>query len=149
MKQKLSEVHILEDGKDMKEVICLEGQKKKSLYHRLGPTVKHNVGQLQEKINELFLKYKKIKDERLLGVICPMCVEFSLDVLLGSYIKNYKIYNKEGGPKAFDLKIKLLKALNIIPEHIISPLELIRRIRNKFAHDLEASSFDELEEKGK
>jgi hypothetical protein len=147
MKQKLND-RLLEEGKDMKQVICLEGPKKKSLYSRLGPSIKYKAGQLQGKIDELFLKYKDIEDERLLGIICSMCVELALDVLLESYIKNYEIFKGTDRPTAFDLKIRLLRALNIIPEHIIRPLELIKKIRNKFAHDLEANNFDVLEEKG-
>ena len=48
MKKKLNNV-LLEKGEDMKQVICFEGPKKKSLHNRLGPSIKHKAEQLQKK----------------------------------------------------------------------------------------------------
>ena len=40
----------------------------------------------------------------------------------------------------FSLKIELLRALRLIPPHILLAADLIRRIRNDFAHDFETDS---------
>ena len=42
------------------------------------------------------------------------------------------------------LKIEFLKALRLIPPHILQAADIIRRVRNEFAHSISLDRFEEL-----
>lgn len=49
----------------------------------------------------------------------------------------------------FSLKIKLLRALAVVPRHLIEAADLVRAIRNEFAHNLRVDTLADLTDKTK
>jgi hypothetical protein len=108
--------------------------------------VKKDKGQIEEirtKLNKYLERYKKTSDDRALALMCALAIENELDELLKSWIPTYKILIEN---KDFDFssKINLAKSLKIIPGKILNAIEPIKRIRNIFAHNLDAVTFEDV-----
>lgn len=83
-------------------------------------------------------------DERSFVIVSSVVVERYLDSLLGAIIPGYGGL-AEKREVTFSLKLELLKALRLIPSHIVVAANLIRRVRNKFAHDLACDGLEQLD----
>ncbi|MFH1383142.1 MAG: hypothetical protein ABIH70_09685 [Chloroflexota bacterium] len=83
----------------------------------------------------------KAKDDRLLAVAGALAVEDALDSLLIAYIPKYKIL-KDNKDITFAIKTDLMRSLKLIPAHLLRAVEVIRKIRNEFAHELHIDHFD-------
>jgi hypothetical protein len=89
---------------------------------------------------EFFAKAEKIDDDRFVAVVTALIVEDRLDACLGSFLPRYSILLKT---QDFTLanKIRLMQALDFVPRLLLSASDLIRSIRNEFAHNLEQETF--------
>lgn len=88
----------------------------------------------------------RAKEERLLALIGAISVEEALDSLLGAYIPNYKLI-LENTDFTFSMKVEIAYSLNLIPKHILNSSDLVRKIRNKFAHDINVDRFEYLDKR--
>jgi hypothetical protein len=99
-----------------------------------------------EKIRKQFIRHKKFieqtKEERLLSIVAALSVEEAMDLCLRSYIPKYQAKLEGTRDFSFFLKIQLARSLCLIPGHILNGADLIREIRNKFAHDLDIEGFN-------
>ena len=94
---------------------------------------------------ELLRKTEKLEDERLLAIVTALIVEDRLDTALESFIPKYKRL-LEKGDFTFSVKIALLESLALVPVRITRAADVIRRVRNEFAHHLEFERLDQLKE---
>jgi hypothetical protein len=89
---------------------------------------------------ELFAKVEKLDDDRLVAVVTALIVEDRLDACLGSFLPRYsKLLDTQDSTLAN--KIRLMQALDFVPRLLLSASDLIRSIRNEFAHNLERETF--------
>jgi hypothetical protein len=139
-------MEIVRDMPEGAPIINIEGKKGESLFRR---PVKWFVEKDIELIREQFERYKKFietaKEERLLALIGALSMEEALDLFLGAYIPDYKRILEE---KDFTLsmKIEIALSLRLIPRHILNSADIVRKIRNEFAHNLSINYFDSLDE---
>ena len=139
-------MEIVNDMPEGAPIKNIEGKKGESLF-------RHPIIWFVEKdiklIREQFERYKKFveaaKEERLLVLIGALSMEEALDLFLGAYIPGYKRVSEK---KDFTLsmKIEIALSLRLIPSHILNAADLIRAIRNEFAHNLSIDCFDSLDE---
>ncbi len=104
---------------------------------------KKEMKDIKEKLKKYLDKYKKTSDDRALALMCALAVENELEELLKKWIPTYKILIEEKGFD-FSSKINLVKASKLIPGKILNAIEPIKRIRNIFAHNLDATTFEDV-----
>jgi len=131
--------------------LIISGKKGESLFYNADMfnsllVMNDNVITISKQLTRYITLVNKAKEERLLALIAAMSIEEALDSLLSAYIPDYKRIPKK---KDFtsSMKIEIAKSLRLIPRHIMNTANLVRAIRNEFAHDLSIDSFDSLNEK--
>jgi len=82
-------------------------------------------------------------DDRSFVIVSAVVVERYLDALLGAFIPKYNLLT-EKREFTFSLKLDLLSAMRLIPPHILQLADVIRQVRNEFAHELDCNRLDEL-----
>jgi hypothetical protein len=82
-------------------------------------------------------------DERSLVIVSAVVTEAYLDSLLKEIMPGYLSLAKHRDV-TFSLKLGMLKAMRLIPSHVVDTADLIRRIRNEFAHNLDCSALNSL-----
>jgi hypothetical protein len=95
---------------------------------------------------ELFTKTEGLSDDRLLALVTALIVEGRLDATLSSFLPRYARLT-DASDFTFSLKIALLESLAFVPPQVCSAADLLRKVRNEFAHNLDISSFDQLKPK--
>jgi hypothetical protein len=90
--------------------------------------------------------FDRLDDDRLIAVVGALLVERATDDLLGSIMPSYKAL-KSRREVTHSIKIEILRALALVPTSILGHADLVRKIRNDFAHDIERSAFRHLEAK--
>lgn len=100
----------------------------------------------QKYLTEMWQHYRNATDERLLALLGALCVEASLDILLGKFIQDYESL-KTDTDVTFSLKIKIAEAMCLIPRKILNSCHLVRQVRNEFVHNLEISRLNQLKAK--
>jgi len=129
------------------EIIDIEGPAGESLFWHLKEwLVRDRVSVLQRRLDELWLHYKDVEDERLLALLGALCLEAALDDLLRGFAPSYDVV-LENTETTFSIKTCFARGLRLIPSKILNSRDLARRIRNDFAHNLEISTFRELDTK--
>lgn len=127
----------------------LEGKKGKQVFHEpffeLMDSRKWN-----DEIASYFQQFNALKDERASVIFFAIAIESELDSLNSKVFKNYKVFEDDQN-FTFSIKIKMLKALALIPEDIITCIILVKDIRNKFAHNIDIHNIKDLssDSKGK
>lgn len=105
------------------------------------PTVPYS-----NELPELFEKVEELHDHRLLSLVTALIVENRLDKLLDAHCPRYNRLI-EASQFTFSIKIRMLEALCLIPYTITEACNILREIRNEFAHNLEKTKFSDLPEK--
>ncbi len=138
-------MEIIHDKSDKGPIINIEGEKGESLFRR--PVIWFIEGDFQ-RIKEQYESYQKLiegaKEERLLAIIGALSMEEALDLFLGSYLPDYSNL-EENRDFSLSMKIDLAHSLRLIPKHILNTADLIRSVRNKFAHNLNIICFGALD----
>ena len=96
--------------------------------------------------NEMGKFYKRVnetKDERSFVILMALVVEFHIDAVFRAFFPNSKELLKDIS-FTFSLKIIILKSLRLIPDRVFQYADLIRKIRNEFAHKIEIDRIHEL-----
>lgn len=128
-------------------IINIEGTKGESIFYRpLGWTLKEDLKLISNQYEEYERIIREAKEERLLALVGNLSMEEALDYFLAAYIPHYE-YLSENRGFSLAMKIDLGHSLCLIPKHLLDAADLVNRIRNEFAHDLQMKSFDSLETK--
>lgn len=85
-------------------------------------------------------------DHRSRIVLAGMIVESYFDRLLKCFFLDYK-HLSDRSDFTFSFKISLLKSMRMIPNNIITMCDLIRKVRNVFAHNFEIDSIEQIDSK--
>lgn len=131
-----------------------DGEKGESLFTRpfmMSPSrqTDHNT-----EMPELFEKIKKESgNDRSFVITTSLVIEHNIDRFLQILIPGYdgelidiKDYRRD---LEFGLKIRLMKALKIIPKNILDCVDCVKNVRNDFAHDLDIDSLELISETNK
>jgi hypothetical protein len=86
----------------------------------------------QNDLPELFSKSDN-EDMRINTLLTILVIENRLDHYLTLLLPKYKCITRP----TLSTKIQIVKSFNLIPPEILSGCEILNRIRNKFAHDLD------------
>ena len=101
----------------------------------------------QTRSREIFQRLGAFKDDRSMALISALVCEAYVDRILSTFMPGYVSNIKEDSNFSFSMKIKVLRALDIVPRHLTRGADLVREVRNKFAHNLELDSLEDVEKK--
>lgn len=125
--------------------IDLSGNKGETLFwdvYVYAETLKKSIGDAQKEFELIRSEFVVIKDDRSRAIVAAMIIEQKIDQLLSTYIPSYKKLEsiKEF---SFSFKIEMALSLKILPSKILNSIDPLRKIRNKFAHQLSIKSFEQ------
>jgi hypothetical protein len=117
------------------------GTEGETLFHQPYPT---KFGKLHDNSRDPILARNKTpnQDDRSLALVSAMVSENYIDRMLKLLLPSFE-FRREG---AASMKISLLAAFAIIPKHLTSAAQLLNKTRNEFAHNLQLTSFAELDD---
>ncbi len=95
----------------------------------------------------LLKKVRDAGDDRSMVLVSAMVCETYIDRLLAILLPKYSRLLDDAGNFTLSTKIKLLESFEIIPLHLTRAADLVRQIRNAFAHNLEVSSLSDVDPK--
>ena len=92
-------------------------------------------------------RYEKADDRSCAILFGSYLESLTIDALIEACkhpdILDKKLISGNGPLSSFSARIDLLMAFGFISEEVYKDLHLVRRIRNRFAHELELDRFDE------
>ena len=88
-----------------------------------------------------FKRLNKINDDRSFVILALAVLEYQIDRFLKAFIPKYDVLIKSN--TNISTKTDIIKAFNLIPTHIVDMVDLLRNIRNVFAHYLEIDGFED------
>lgn len=94
---------------------------------------------LQRELDQYWAHYKDLADERAVVVVGALCVEDCLDQMINALFPSSTILH-ENRDFTFSLKIDIIQAFKLIPSRILHHSDVVRKMRNDFAHNLEFKS---------
>jgi hypothetical protein len=80
-------------------------------------------------------------DDRSFVLLTAVVVERYLDNLIGQLAPGF-VQLSDNREFTFSAKISILKSFRLLPPHILQAADLIRRVRNLFAHDFETEQLE-------
>lgn len=87
------------------------------------------------------------KDDRSKVILGALVVEANLDHVLATWMPGFaRLTNSKDF--TFSLKTETLRAMELIPPHILDAVDLIRGVRNDFAHNLDIATLSDLKQSG-
>jgi hypothetical protein len=99
--------------------------------------------QLQSKIDGILAPAMTSQDDRLLVLLGALVIENAIDDLLASLMPGYKTLRARRD-YTLSMRIEIATALRLIPSRILSDADFVRKVRNKFVHDLSFDTFNSL-----
>ena len=95
----------------------------------------------------LLKKVHDAGDERSMVLVSAMVCETYIDRMLSILLPKYSRLLDDSASFTFSTKIKLLESFEIIPLHLTRAADLVRQVRNEFAHNLEVSLLADIDPK--
>jgi hypothetical protein len=111
------------------------------------PQVIGGINVLHEVIDELVTSIKNVfelKDDRLFALVADLLVENAIDGYLSEVMPRYKQELSDNRDFTFSLKIAVARELRLSPAKFFKGADVLRRIRNEFAHNLQIKTFNDL-----
>lgn len=102
-----------------------------------------DLGKWSEELGTFYERVNKSPDERSIVVLMTLIVEFHMDSIYRSFFPGHKEII-ESQDFTLSMKIKILKALKLIPDSIFNNADLVRLIRNEFAHNVNLDKLEQL-----
>ncbi len=96
---------------------------------------------LQQTLDHLYA----VKDERALVLVGALLVENAIDDLLLAFMPGYKKLS-DNREFTFSMKTELAKTLGLCPPELFVSVDIVRKIRNDFAHQLTIDTFSKIPE---
>jgi hypothetical protein len=122
----------------------IEGTRGDSLFYEpLGWTQQEDLKLISGHYKEYENLVMRYGEDRLLALVGSLSLEEALDHLFAAYIPNYECLS-ENRDFTLSMKIDLGRSLRLIPKHLLDAADLVRKIRNEFAHALEMKSLKSL-----
>src|SRR5690554_6303 len=92
-----------------------------------------------EDLPQYFKRLNNIDDDRSFVILATTVLEYQIDRFLEKFIPKYDCLIDRN--TSLNTKIRTIKAFNLIPSQFIEMINLIKNIRNDFAHNLTFDSF--------
>lgn len=92
----------------------------------------------------LYAKTLEAEDDRLFALVASLAVEHRLERLMAAWLPDF---DTEDIDFTFSIRLRMLEAAKIIPPQIIRAADVVRRVRNAFAHDIDVSRCEDLDKK--
>ncbi len=120
------------------EILHIEGPSSKTIFWGLLTWLfpLDRMEELQKELDDYWGHYRGLSDERAVVLVGALCVEDSLDRMINAFFPGSRILH-ENRDFTFSLKMDLLQACRLIPSRILDHCNLVRKLRNDFAHRLE------------
>lgn len=93
-------------------------------------------------------RMQNYEDDRSMVLLAALASEAVIDKLLAALIPRYVAELRDQRDMSFSMKIRLLKALEIVPKHLTEAADLVRMVRNQFAHKLTVETLADLRIEG-
>lgn len=116
-----------------------DGDQGESLFHK--PLMKMLT---EQEVPALLKKVEGEDDHRLIALVTAMLVEDRIDKILSAFLPKYEILIGDGRGLTYAKKVDLLEASNLIPPMFVKIARCLGAIRNKFAHKIQITGFEEL-----
>jgi len=101
--------------------------------------------EIKSKLTAYFQHIAKLKDDRLLVLVANLLLENTVDNYLSAIMPAYEEnISAKKRDFTFSSKICIAKALKLSPSQFLDGVNLVRKIRNEFAHNLKTETFDAL-----
>lgn len=94
-----------------------------------------------EEMPKYFQRLNAIKDDRSFVILAISVLEYRIDKFIELILPNPK--KLLDSRTSISKKLDIIGAFNYIPKHFLDITDLLRLIRNDFAHDLSIDSFDD------
>ena len=130
---------------DLSEILDMyfDGEEGKTIFRR-----PFNRDPLEEDdASALLKKVHDAGDERSMVLVSAMICETYIDRLLSILLPKYSRLLDNSASFTFSTKIKLLESFEIVPLHLTRAADLVRQVRNEFAHNLKVSSLSDVDPK--
>ena len=101
---------------------------------------------IQADLDATWRHYRDVTDDRLVALVAALCIENSIDELLLSIAPGCH-QCKEDQDFTLSVKIKTVRALRVIPARILTACDLVRKVRNGFAHQVTLKRFEDVPDK--
>lgn len=86
-------------------------------------------------LEEALAHLEKAQEERALVIVGALLIEKAIDQLLSAFVQGY-----EDRDFSFFQKLKLARTIHICPMELLDSVDIVREVRNAFAHDLSVSN---------
>jgi hypothetical protein len=103
---------------------------------------KHGFSKWNKTISSYIKKINESVDDRAYVIFAAGLLEKQITQILQIIFPKYKLF-EDVDSFTFSMKIRTLKALNLLPNHFLNFSDLVREIRNVFAHNIDIESFDD------
>lgn len=90
----------------------------------------------EEELNEISSIFKKDADELIFVLRAHLFIEGILESIIKSKLPKHKAILGKPGLQFFD-KLRLISAMDILPEGIFASINALNELRNKFAHNID------------
>jgi hypothetical protein len=129
------------------QIINITGTDGESIFwHAKAWLVARRGARFQAELDEMWAHYKDIADDRLLALVGALCIENRVDALLQAIGPGFAECPNDPD-FTFSLKIQVARSLRMIPSRILTACDLVRHMRNEFAHHLEMKGFGQCDDK--
>jgi len=95
----------------------------------------------------VFMRMQNYKDDRSKVLLAALACEAIIDMLLREIMPGYKNSLEEERETTLSQKIRILSAFSIVPRHLTRAADMLRAVRNAFAHDLEIDKLEDIKDK--
>lgn len=128
------------------EIVNIEGPPNESVFRRLLTwlTPFHEMEKFQRELDEYWAHYRDLTDDRALVVVGALCVEDCVDRMINAFFLSSKTIH-DNRDFTFSLKIDVVEACRFIPARVLRHCDLVRKLRNDFAHNLELKTLSDLD----
>jgi hypothetical protein len=121
--------------------------KSEAVFHEQNPELIGGLSAFNQIVGEIqdYIKHiAELKDDRLYALVADLLAENAIDGYLSELMPRYKQELAEKKEFTFSLKIAVAKELRLSPPKFFKGADVLRRVRNEFAHNLEIKTFEAL-----
>ena len=118
----------------------LKGEKGRTVFFKPFPIVSE-LGDWNSQVPGFFRRIEKSGDDRSYAILSAIIVEYHVERMLRLVMPRFdELAKKHEVP--FSLKLDLLRCLSLIPDQILACGDVVRSVRNEFAHNLAIRSLN-------
>jgi hypothetical protein len=98
--------------------------------------------QMVEEWEGYIKRIENLKDDRLYALVAELLAENAVNIYLSEIMPRYKQELADKRDFTFSLKIIIARELRFSPARYFNGADILRKVRNEFAHNLEMETFE-------